>query len=915
MHFKYYYFVAFLWVSILNAQNSNNWIGKMNSEMERRGISETDLKIALDNRGIDLEELKSMEPSEVLKYQAEIEGVMNELEQKNVQAKLKKPKVPSAIDDKKNKKKFESIQDSNRTKSKQDEAQISTRLKDSLRLAMNDTLKNVEIWGQHIFRNKNTALYESSSEAKAPSTYTLGVGDKISVSIWGVSQFNEQFEINAEGYITPSRMPRIFLKGITLARAKPMLSNYFRRFYRFESNQFDFNLISSRTVQVNIVGEVEHYGTFTLPSINSTFNALVAAGGPNKIGSVRKIKLIRNGKDRNIDVYKYLLNPSSVGDISIENNDYIQVPVVGKVVKILGAVNRPFKYELLDGEELNALIFYAGGLTESAITKTVQVDRFENDRRIVLDVPLNELQKTKGDFKLKNGDIVTVFSVKTENEDFVYVKGEVRSEAAYKFVEGMTIGDLIKKIDFTYEADLNNAFLKRNNPDNTTNLIRINLVNVRKGLTDASIRLQAKDALEVYKLASFTDQTYVTITGAVRKGGRFPLNVKEDIRVKDLILLAGGLKSNTFANGYLFRTDNSNLKELQVIKLSLVDIMKDDQSEKNIFIKPFDSLVVFSGDQFTSYSYVEISGAVKSPGKFQYSKALKLKDLITFAEGFTLSAASNKIDIYRIKIVDNQPTKTIVKSFETTKDLLAEDAGSSFELEPFDVVVVRNQPNFEFQKIVYIEGEVLYPGPYAIINNNERVADIIQRAGGLTIESFSEGATLFRVQDDIGYIVMDLTDAMKNPKSRNNMLVKDKDLISIPKRKDFVRISGETNVSLLYPEKLISSNNSVNVAYYEGKRAKFYINNFAAGLNQNADANRITVEHSNGRIESTKRTWFGRKYPKVYKGSIINVGAKTPKEIKERKERKDIDWGKVVADSIAQATGVLSLILLIQRLN
>ncbi len=909
--------VTCLFISSLKAQtNVNvNVIDKAYEEIEKRGITENELKDALEKRGIDLDELKSLQPEELIKYQREVEGVVKELELEKIRLKNAKAKIPSAIDVRDNNARQFVNKDSILSRKDFDSVLVLRKNRDSLSLRYNDTIPKVEIWGQHLFKNKYLPLYESAKDIKAPSNYVLGVGDKISVAIWGASQYNEQFEINAEGYITPARMPRIFLKGITLGRAKGMLNSYFRRFYRFDSNQFEANLISSRTILVHIVGEVEQYGSFTLPAMNSVFNALVAAGGPNKIGSVRKVKLIRNGKDRTLDIYKFILNPASMGDISIENNDYIQIPVAGRVVEIKGAVNRPFKYELLDGEELKSLIFFAAGLKVDALTKTMQIERLEGDKRIILDVPFQELTASGGDFKLKKGDIVSVLTIKTKTEDFVYVKGEVRAESAYNLKEGMTLNDLIKKLDFTVESDLNNAFLVRHHPDNTSNIIRVSIINVRKGLDDAKIILNPKDELLIYKRSDYIDKSYVAISGAVRNSGRYPFNVNKDMRIKDLVMYSGGLKPNSWQNAYLFRSKNSDHSDQIVIKISIKDVFNEETSDKNIYLEPYDSIVILSENQFSESSYLEISGAVKSPGKMQFSKSLTLKDVITFAGGFTISAAANKIDIYRIQIISSQPTKTIVKSFEVNKDLLVEDASSSFELEPFDYIVVRTQPNFELQRVVYIEGEVLYPGPYAILGNNEKVMDIINRAGGLTHEAFPEGATLNRINDNVGYIVLDLPDAIKNFHSRNNILVKDKDVLTIPKRKDFVRISGETNVADLYPDKLIASNNSINVPYYEGRRADYYIKNFAAGVNRNGDRNRITVEHSNGRVESTRRSLFGRVYPKVYKGSIINVGAKIAKDVARKKERKDIDWSKVVADSIAQATGVLSLILLIQRLD
>jgi len=228
---------------------------------------------------------------------------------------------------------------------------------------------------------------------------------------------------------------------------------------------------------------------------------------------------------------------------------------------------------------------------------------------------------------------------------------------------------------------------------------------------------------------------------------------------------------------------------------------------------------------------------------------------------------------------------------------------------------VRKQPDFEMQQLVSLDGEIKYPGLYALLSPNEKISDLIQRAGGLGIEAFPEGATLYREQDDIGYIVMNLKHALGSDNSRYNLILKDKDVLYIPKKKDLVRISGATNASNLYPDKLLASNNSITVAFHNGRRAKFYINHYAAGISENGDVKKVTVEHANGRIEKTRNFWFFKKSPKVYKGPIIHVGLKDPKIEKVKMEKKKVDWNKVVVDTLAQITAVLSIVLLIQNLK
>ena len=222
---------------------------------------------------------------------------------------------------------------------------------------------------------------------------------------------------------------------------------------------------------------------------------------------------------------------------------------------------------------------------------------------------------------------------------------------------------------------------------------------------------------------------------------------------------------------------------------------------------------------------------------------------------------------------------------------------------------------FEFQKIVNLSGEIKYPGPYALISSNETIADLIERAGGLSAEAFAAGATLNRNQDNIGFVVLDLPQALQRKNSRYNFILKEGDDIFIPKQKDLVSISGATNAADLYPNKLIASNNTINVAYYERKNAIFYIDKYAAGLSKNADRNKITVEHPNGKISRTKHYLFFKIYPKVTKGSVVNVGYKEVKTAKQKKEGKEVDWEKIVSSSLAQITAVLSLYLLIDRID
>jgi hypothetical protein len=238
-----------------------------------------------------------------------------------------------------------------------------------------------------------------------------------------------------------------------------------------------------------------------------------------------------------------------------------------------------------------------------------------------------------------------------------------------------------------------------------------------------------------------------------------------------------------------------------------------------------------------------------------------------------------------------------------------------FELQPFDQIFVRTAPEFELQRNVFINGEVRYPGTYALMSDNTKLASLVRDAGGVTDEAFLKGATLSRVTDNIGFVIIDLEKAIKNPKSYENIILQEGDAIQIPKINNVISITGATRAYELYPEK-ITAQGKIQVPYRKGKSAKYYINEYAGGLSREASINNISVKDASGKVTKAKNFLFFKKYPKVGPGAEIKVGYKKVKaEAVKSSEEKDVKWGEILANSIAQATAILSLILLIQNVN
>lgn len=889
----------------LNAQ-SGVMKAQVLSELEKRGLTEAEASQALIENGYDIDNLDDLPPSEIPKVKA----IMEELQA----TKAKEIKEEDAA-------KTEATN--------LNTMQATDAIKDTLIAEVEEIFEEepvvkpdpVRIYGQELFRNKTIRVYQESQEIKAPDRYVIGPGDEIGVSIFGPSSLDEQYTVSKDGDIRINRgKMRVFLKGLTFADAKKKLFQRFRLYNNFNEGQFAVTLNYSRTIQVSVYGEVMNQGPITIPAINTAFSALVAVNGPNNIGSVRNIKLVKtNGEVKTIDVYKYIKNPEIAQDFYLDDGDIITVPVATNVVAITGAIQRSLKYELVNNEGLKELIAYAGGLKENAYQKTIQVKRYESDKLVIIDVPYADMANTNGNFSLQNGDVVEIKTIDDEIRNFVQLEGAFINAGQFERTNGMTLYDLVTLAGIKEEAKTDQVFIQRRNLDGTTFYLPVNLESILKNpkSTD-NLVLENKDKITLYKKDRFVDSATFSVQGSVRNPAEFKFDVSQGIRVSEALNLSGGLRRDAANIAYLQRVDPLQETDPDYVALDLDAINNDPNSAQNLIIRPFDKLVIYSRDQLFESSKIAVSGAVNAPGDFVYGEGMTVKQALVLAQGVKLGAALNKIVVSRVVIQDNEPTKTIIANIEIDRNLnvISSDNGD-FELMPFDAIMVRYVPEFELQEFITLNGEVKYPGRYPILGDNERISSIIARANGLTDEGFAEGATLYRAQDDIGNVVIKLDDILDDRKSRFNFTVRGGDVLTVPKQKEFVTIVGATKVKEILNDNVVGANNSITVPYHEGKNAKFYIDEYAGGINDEVSSGKyVYVELPNGQIKKSKyRFPFGRKYPKVTKGSKIRVTA-APIEIEKVKgESEEIDWTKVLGDTVAQATSVLTLILLARQLD
>ena len=928
-----YRLILIIFLSTLSTLAYNQTINEAaaRAELEKRGYDADRFKQEMIKKGVNPDNINTENPTEVARARKAAEEVMVLLD---AEKKAKEKPAPTT----KNQKDTLTVPPSKTvdTRTVDDKEKLTNQTKDiqkavkdgaTIEEAVAEKLQEASIgklppavtYGQHIFRDKSLQLFRTAEDAKPTKAYVLGPGDRVAVSIWGSSTVNFATEIQKDGYIQATDLPRIYISGLTLGQAEEQLYTFLRRYYYFAKENYELTVTTARTLNVNIVGEVFNNGTFNVSAINTAFNALIAAGGPNDLGSVRKIQLLRAGKKPiTLDVYQYLQNPVISQDFYLAENDYINVPVAEKLVQIKGAINRPFRYELIGKEQLAELIKFAGGLQANALKGNIRIKRIENDSIRIIDVNYAEIEKAGKNYALFNGDEVEILAINENVKNEVSISGAVENPGTYAMIKDEKISDLIKKGVLQDNAITSISYLKRFNSDYKT--IRYEFVNLDNVINNAqsqdNLKLQKGDELIISSKASFADTFNIIIEGAVRNPTIMPLGTEDNLRVSDAVFFAGGLADDAIDEfAYIFRTKVADAKTQEYIAVNLKEALSNPSSSFNVNLKPKDRIVFYLKNNYTDESFIRIAGAVRNPGEFLYNPSLKLKDVLILAGGFRREAALDRIDVYRLDFSENKSTRVLAANLRLDENYNLKSGGESFELQPFDQIFVRLAPEFELLRNVFVNGEVKFPGTYALMSDNTKLATIIREAGGATDEAFLKGATLARGKDNIGYVIIDLEKAIKNPHSFENIILQEGDDIHIPKISNIVTITGATKASELYPEKIISQN-KIQIPYQKGKSAKYYIDAYAGGISKDGSSRKISVIDASGKVVKAKSFLFFKKYPDVGPGSEIKVGYKDV-EIKDVKngDKEDVKWGDILANSIAQATAILSLILLIQNVN
>jgi protein involved in polysaccharide export with SLBB domain len=546
---------------------------------------------------------------------------------------------------------------------------------------------------EELFNEKRFPSFENGRSLRAPDNYLIGVGDDISVTVFGNDYFNQVSKVDNRGRIDlGTSLGKIYVKGIEYRKLDKLITSVLRNKINLRGNQVEVDLAFSRQQSISVTGEVKRPGTYQIPAANTIFNLLVLSGGPTNNGSLRIIDVIRGGKVvYTFDTYQYLIDPKN--NIFLEDGDFVVIKPVQSKVKLNGGVNRPGLIELTNGETLNDAIKYAGGFSTKSDPTRITLSRLDGIRRSLISINFNE-SKTE----LFDGDELFIFQQREEIFNGVEIEGEVYFPGKYSLGENETIRTFIEKSGgLTEKANSEFAFIIRTYQDGTVDYLKTNL----DGSTSSNFELKYNDKIVVFGKDYFKDDFTVEIKGEVRNPQSIPY--RKGLTLQSLIDYAGGFKYSADQTQIkILRSevfDSTFIKgNLNKTKKIIVKVSKTGATYKveNVFLQPTDIVTVGRVSNLEDRISVSVTGEVIHPGIHVFPKGLNsVNDLIKEVGGFTefaypegatlirsngdqvvfeLSEGQKKISGYNYKLISGDqiivPTRPDVVKLYNTDSLL-----------------------------------------------------------------------------------------------------------------------------------------------------------------------------------------------------------------------------------------------------
>ena len=611
------------------------------------------------------------------------------------------------------------------------------------------------VYGRNIFNSRNLT-FAPSQNLPTPVNYKLGPGDEVIIDIWGSNQVTYREYISPEGSINISSVGPIYINGMTIADAEKYLKKELSKIYagmvgENPTSEMKLTLGQIRTIQVNLMGEVAIPGTYTLSSFSNIFHALYRAGGIGKLGSLRNISLMRNGKKiANVDVYDFILKGKTMDATRLQEGDVIIVPPYDMLVDIQGNVKRPMYYEMKSGETVKNLIEYAGNFTGDAYTKNVRMTR-QNGKEYQV-YTIDDIDYSV--FKLMDGDVVSISAMLERYENKLEIKGAVYRPGIYQYSGQLnTVKQLVEKAEGVMgDAFLTRAVLHREREDLTKEVIQVDLKNILNG-TKPDIALQRNDELYIPSIHDLQDLGTITVLGEVARPGSFPF--AENTTLEDIIIQAGGLResASTVRVDVSRRIKNSKGTEtLSQIGEMLTFSLKDGfviDGEPGFKLRPYDQIFVRRSPAYQPQINVSVDGEVLFGGTYALTqKTERVSDLVKKAGGLTPYAYVKGAKISRrINAEERRRMNTVLEMARTA------DAKDSIDVSKLELgniyyvgldlekalrnpggdadIVLREGDRLivpEYNNTVRISGDVMYPNTVSYMAG-KKLSYYIEQAG------------------------------------------------------------------------------------------------------------------------------------------------------------------------------------------
>lgn len=658
---------------------------------------------------------------------------------------------------------------------------------DSLYLIEEET--KMEVFGRNIFNNE-LLTFEPSANMPTPANYRIGAGDNVVIEIWGASQQTIESMVSADGTVTIEGVGPVRLAGLTVSQANATLKSSLGQYYR--GSNIQLTITDTRTVQVQVLGEVVMPGTYTVSSLSTAFNALYAAGGISDVGSLRNIKVYRAGRIiATIDVYDYIFNGNSSGDVRLQDNDVISVSAYECIVAIDGGVKRPMFYEMLSSESVGTLLEYAGGFTGDAYKKSVTLTRKSGSLYSIHTV--DEFQFNN--FLVDDADSVYVGTIVSEDyANLIEIKGAVERPGSYQLGGNITtVKELVMAANgLKSDAFTTRIIIHRRKEDKTLEVLNVNIADILNG-SAPDLPLRKDDAVFVPNITDMRGEQTLDIQGEVNEPGLYVY--ADNTTIEDLVLMAGGLTdaaSTAKVNVYRRVSDSNAMEESEYLTENFTFSLKEGfviDGTPGFVLKPYDQVVVRKSPLYNTQENVKVNGYVNFSGTYAMSnKHYRLTDLIKDAGGLSRFAYAKGARLRRLLNDEER--------------------------------MIREQ-TIRAQQI-----EVLEAATKADKDFNKELVDSL-----ISLKQGQGGSYL---------VAIDLEQALLNPGGGEDIELREGDELFVPKYSSTVKVTGAVGYS-------------VSMQYKKGEPLSYYIKH-AGGYDDRAKKKGVYSISLNGQVTQLKKS-------------------------------------------------------------